>query len=205
MAKFIKKEVYYFEEPGDQNTEQVLEAVSKRVAEGKINKVVVASTSGKTALKFARSLQGKAEIFRVSESPFRREWKETWPCLNEENHKALKELGAIVINNIPYVFHNSVVDAARWDVTTPERLVKETLYCFGQGLKVAVEIALTAVSCGFIPPFEDVIAVGGSGNGADTAIVLRGTYPACIFDKDPQKRLEIREIIAMPLAKKWWD
>ena len=205
MAKLVKREVYYFEEPGDQNTEQVLEAVSKRVAEGTISKVVVASTSGETALKFARSLQGKAGLFCVSEAPFRREWNETWPCLNAENHEALKKLGATVINNVPYVFHDSIVEAARWEAAAPERLIKETLYCFGQGLKVAVEVALIAVSCGFVSPFEDVIAVGGSGNGADTAIVLRGTYPACIFDKDPQKRLEIREIIAMPLAKKWWD
>jgi hypothetical protein len=49
------------------------------------------------------------------------------------------------------------------------------------------------------------VAVGGSGAGADTAIVLRDTYPASLFDKDPAKRLEIREIIAMPTSKEWWD
>jgi len=26
-----------------------------------------------------------------------------------------------------------------------------------------------------------------------------------VFSKDREKRLEIREILAMPLAKKWWD
>lgn len=205
MAKLTKREVYYFEEPGKQNTEYVLEAVSKRVDKGGISKVIVASTSGETALKFARALQGKAEVFCVAEAPFRREWNEAWPCLYAENYEVLKKLGATVINNVPYVFHDSVAECARWNASAPERLVKETLYCFGQGLKVAVEVALIAVSCGFVPPFEDVIAVGGSSRGADTAIVLRGTYPACMFDKDPRKRLEIREIIAMPLAKKWWD
>jgi len=83
--------------------------------------------------------------------------------------------------------------------------VRETLYSFGQGMKVAVEVALTAVSCGYLTPYEDVIGVGGSGKGADTAIVLRATYPASMFDKDPAKRLEIREIIAMPVSKKWWE
>lgn len=205
MAKLTKREVYYFEEPGKQNTECVLEAVSKRVDNGGISKVIVASTSGETALKFARALQGKAEVFCVTEAPFRREWNEAWPCLDAENEEALRKLGATVINNVPYVFHDSVLEGARWNAAAPERLVKETLYCFGQGLKVAVEVVLIAVSCGFVPPFEDVIAVGGSSRGADTAIALRGTYPACIFDKDPRKRLEIREIIAMPLAKKWWD
>jgi len=50
-----------------------------------------------------------------------------------------------------------------------------------------------------------VIGVGGSGKGADTAIVLRATYPACLFDKDPAKKLEIKEIITMPISKKWWE
>lgn len=206
MAKVVKREVYYFEEPGKQNTEHVLEAVAKRVAEGGISKVVVASTSGETALAFARALPGKAEIICVSEAPFRREWDEAWPCLDEKNREALEKLGATVITNVPYVFHDSIVEVARWGAgASAERLVKETLYCFGQGLKVAVEVALIAVSCGFLPPFQDVIAVGGSGRGADTAIVMRATYPACMFDKDPAKRLEVREIVAMPLAKKWWD
>jgi hypothetical protein len=205
MAKPIKREVYYFKEPGEQNTEYVLEAVLKRVDKGGISKVIVASTSGETALKFAQALQGKVELFCVSEAPFRREWNEAWPCLTSENYETLKKLGVTVINNVPYVFHDSVVEGARWNADAPERLVKETLYCFGQGLKVAVEVALIAVSCGFVPPFEDVIAVGGSGRGADTAIILRGTYPASMFDKEPGKRLEIREIIAMPLVKKWWD
>jgi len=68
-----------------------------------------------------------------------------------------------------------------------------------------VEVALMAVSSGYVAPFQDVIAVGGSGTGADTAIVLRATYPAALFDKDPSKKMEIKEIIAMPIAKEWWE
>ncbi len=205
MSKVIKRQVYYLEEPGAQNTRYVLEAVAKRLDMGDLKKVIVASTSGETALKFARALTGKAELICVSEAPYRREWGEKWPCLSKENQEELQKLGAIVIDKVPYVFHDSVLEAARWQTTSPERLMKETLYCFGQGLKVAVEVALIAVSSGYLEPYQDVIAVGGSGKGADTAIVLRATYPACMFDKDPAKRLEIREIIAMPLTKKWWE
>jgi len=141
----------------------------------------------------------------VSEAPYRREWGERWRCLKSRLRKDLKELGADIIDEVPYVFHDSVLENARWPVVFPERLVKETLYSFGQGLKVAVEVALLAVSCGKVAPFRDVIAVGGSGKGADTAVLLRATYPACVFDKDPSKRLEMREVIAMPTAKKWSD
>jgi hypothetical protein len=205
MGKMIKRQVYYFDEPGEGNTQWVIEAVSQRLAAGGITKVVIASTSGKTAVEFARSLKGKAELVCVSESPYRREWGEQWPCLKQTFRRELEKLGVAIVDRAPYVLHSSVLEAARWPDTSAERLVKETLYSFGQGMKVAVEVALTAVSCGYVTPYEDVIGVGGSSKGADTAIVLRATYPASLFDKDPAKRLEIREIIAMPLSKKWWD
>jgi len=205
MAKMVKRQVYYFDEPGEENTQMVIEAVSERLELGGIRRVIIASTSGKTALEFARSLKGKAELICVSEAPYRREWGEQWPCLKQEFRQELEKLGVAIVDRAPYVLHSSVLEAARWPDTSPERLVKEILYSFGQGMKVAVEVALTAVSCGYATPYEDVIGIGGSSKGADTAIVLRATYPASLFDKDPAKRLEVREIIAMPLAKKWWD
>lgn len=205
MGKVIKREVYYFDEPGEENTQLVIEAVSWRLEAGGIKKVIVASTSGETATQFARSLKGKAELLCVSEAPYRREWGEEWPCIKQEFRQELERLGVTIIDKAPYVFHNSVLETAHWSGAFPERLVKETLYCFGQGMKVAVEVVLIGVSCGYVTPYEDVISVGGSGKGADTAIMLRATYPACLFDKDPAKRLEIREIIAMPVGKKWWE
>jgi len=205
MSKMVKRQVYYFDESGEENTQWVIEAVSQRLEVGGIRQVIIASTSGETAVAFARSLKGKAELICVSEAPYRREWGEEWPCLKQKFRQELESLGVNIMDNVPYVFHNSVMEAARWPNTSPERLVKETLYSFGQGMKVAVDVALTAVSCGYVVPYQDVIGVGGSGKGADTAIILRATYPASLFDKDPAKRLEIKEIIAMPIAKKWWD
>jgi len=205
MAEMVKRQVYYFDEPGEGNTQLVIEAVSQRLEASGIKEVIVASSSGETAVKFARNLKGKAGLICVSEAPYRREWGEEWPCLKQEFRQELERLGVAIIDRAPYVFNNSVLEAARWSGALPERLVKETLYCFGQGMKVAVEVVLNAVSCGYVTPYEDVIGVGGSGKGADTAIVLRATYPACLFDKDPAKRLEIKEVIAMPISKKWWE
>jgi hypothetical protein len=205
MTRVARRQVYYFDEPGEGNTDLVVKAVSRRLEAGGVSEVIVASTSGETAAKFARALKGKARLLCVSEAPYRREWGEKWPCLKARFKKELRELGVDIIDEVPYVFHDSVLESARWSSIFPERLVKETLYCFGQGLKVAVEVALLAVSCGKVAPFRDVIAVGGSSKGADTAIVLRATYPACLFDKDPARRLEIREIVAMPVTKRWSD
>jgi hypothetical protein len=203
MGKIVRED-YYFDEPGKQNTDDVIEAVKKRVEATGIRFVIVASTSGETALKFARALKGKAQVVCVSESPYRREWDQEWPCLKQEYRFELEKLGVIVLDKIPYVFHNSLLEGSRWETAFPELLIKETLYSFGQGLKVAVEVAFQAVCCGVIEPYQDVIAVGGSWSGADTAIIVRATYPAAMFSKDKNKRLEIREIIAMPRKKQWY-
>jgi len=201
VAKTVR-ETYYFEEPGEQNTRDVIDAVERRLAVGDIKDVVVASTSGKTAVEFAEALNG-VKVYCVSETPYLREWNFEWPCLKPEHKARLEKLGAVVLENIAYVFHNSVLEGSKWDPLYPEKLVREVLYTFGQGMKVAVEVVLIAVATGYLDPYREVIGVGGSSRGADTAAVIRSTYPGTIFSKDPKKKLEIREIIAMPRVKRW--
>ena len=101
----------------------------------------------------------------------------------------------IVAEKIPYLFHSSILDYSEWKVATPEIIMRETLYAFGDGLKVAVEVVLIAVASGFVEPYGDVIAVGGTSRGADTAIVMNATYPNHAISKDPKKRMRIREIL----------
>jgi len=65
-------------------------------------------------------------------------------------------------------------------------------------------VILIATDKELVKPYVDVIGVGGTGTGADTAIVARSTRTKEAFGGDRQRKLEIREILAMPLAKKWW-
>jgi len=67
-----------------------------------------------------------------------------------------------------------------------------TLKFFGQGVKVSVEIAVMALDAGLIPYGEDIIAIGGTGRGADTAVVIRPAHAANIFDT------YIAEVICKP-------
>ena len=77
-------------------------------------------------------------------------------------------------------------------IHTPNRIVRETLYRFCHGMKVAVEIALMAVDAGLLDPDREAIAIAGTGEGADTAVIIR---PACTRKF---RELEIREILAKP-------
>jgi hypothetical protein len=195
------KQCFYFNRPGKRNTAQVVTRVIDRLAEGDIKTVVVASTTGYTALAFSDALGGWDDVTLVSvgETPLIKEWGADWPVLTPDTKAKLEERGVVVADRIPYLMHSSVLDSSRWKAPIPEEILRDTLYAFGQGMKVAVEVVLIAVACGFIEPFQDVIAVGGTSRGADTAIVLRATFPNHVFSEDESKRLKIYEILCKPL------
>jgi hypothetical protein len=58
-------------------------------------------------------------------------------------------------------------------------------------MKVAAEITLMASDGGLLPDGSPIIAVAGSGHGADTAVVLKPTHAQTFFD------LRFLEIICM--------
>jgi len=71
-------------------------------------------------------------------------------------------------------------------------LIAHTYYTFSQGMKVAVEVASMAADADLVSTGADVIAVAGTGGGADTAIVLRPAHSNKFFST------KIREVLAMP-------
>jgi len=81
---------------------------------------------------------------------------------------------------------------AAFTPAAPNAIVRETLYTFCQGMKVAVEVALMAADAGLLDMAQEVIAIAGTGNGADTAIVLQPAYSRKF------QQLQIREILAKP-------
>jgi hypothetical protein len=75
---------------------------------------------------------------------------------------------------------------------TESDIMADTLRVFGQGLKVAIEIAMMAADAGLVSTSERVISVGGTGRGADTAIVLKPVNTSDFFD------MRVGEIICKP-------
>jgi hypothetical protein len=73
----------------------------------------------------------------------------------------------------------------------PVMLIADTLKLFGQGTKVAVEVAIMATDAGVLSG-KDIISVGGSSKGADTALVLKPANQSSLFD------MRIRETICKP-------
>jgi hypothetical protein len=196
----VTRPCVYLQKAGKHNTDKVIEAVVRRLDVGDIQTVVASSTTGYTARKLAEALQGRTDVtlISVAESALIREWGTAYPTLTPETKQDLEQRGVIVADKVSYVFHNSPFDQSKWQAPTPEEIVRETLYAFGQGLKVAVEVVLIAVASGYLAPFQEVIAVGGTHRGVDTAIVVNATYPNHIFSQDPTRRLRVHEILCKP-------
>jgi hypothetical protein len=185
------KTIAYFEEAGSKNTDETLRLARERALELGIRDVVVASSHGETALKAARIFGvEKTNIIAVTISEGFR--SEGWTMTPEER-KRLQDKGVKVFTGT-LALGGDVGSAFsdKRDGTTINDAVCETLYRFYQGMKVAVEIVLMAADAGLIPVDKEVIAVAGTGKGADTAIVVQPAYPRKFLD------LKIKEIIAKP-------
>src|SRR4030042_5606742 len=169
----------YFVKPGPANTGAVLEAAGRRAKELSSGRVVVASCTGQTAFAARKIFAPSARIIAVTHvtgfaEPNVQE-------LSEEDRRALQEQGVEVMT-CAHAF-GGVGRGVRNKVGTYQidEILAFTLRTFGQGTKVAVEIALMAADAGLIRPEEEVIAIGGSGKGADTALVLRPAPRSPIF------------------------
>jgi hypothetical protein len=174
------KRIEYFTSYGSQNTERTIEIVKNRVEKDNIKTVVVASMSGETGVTFSKALKDLAIVVSHKE-------------MNSSYKQQIIKLGGKAVDKTHLALHMEGMDD-----------VRESFRTFGQGFKVAVEVILIAADKGEVNLYEDVISVGGTGKGADTAIIARATPTKEIFSKDENKKLEIREILAMPLKKKWW-
>jgi hypothetical protein len=73
-----------------------------------------------------------------------------------------------------------------------EEIIAYTLRIFGEGTKVAVEIALMAADAGCVSTQEPCLSIGGTGEGADTLILLQPAHAQNFFD------LKVVEILAKP-------
>jgi len=180
----------YFPNPGPENTETTLEAAFERANIVKINKVLVSSCSGKTAFKALDLFGNNFSLIIVTHvTGFK---KPDYQELAEKDRKLLLERGAIVLT-AQHAF-GGVGRAFRNKTGTYQidEVVAHTLRTFGQGTKVAIEMALMAADAGLIRTDENVISIGGTATGVDTALLLKPAHTHNFFD------MKVKEIICKP-------
>lgn len=188
-----ERKIIYFEEPGERNTEDTINAASQRLKDGDIKHVVVASHRGKTALKVAEKLKGSGiQVIAVTvAASTKQEIKDEW----NTNLPKLKELGVMTHRGVYSFAGVERAIKARWGGAGPAVLMGDTLKVLGEGVKVGVDISLMSADAGLIPAGENVMAIAGTSRGADTCMVIKSTYSSRFFD------LAIREIVCKPYTE----
>ena len=61
------------------------------------------------------------------------------------------------------------------------KLIAHALRLLGEGVKVYVEIGVMAADAGLIPVDRDIVAIGGTGSGSDTALVVKPATASVFF------------------------
>jgi len=184
--------ITYFDKPGEANTEAVAAVVKARCQELSIRHVVVASCSGATARTVGEALKGTgAAVVAVAEHAGFQGGDA--PSLPDAERQELEAQGIRVVVGSHALSGVGRSITKKFGGVTPVEIIAATLRLFGtQGVKVAVEAAVMAADAGQVPTDREIIAVGGTESGADTAVVLRAAHMNNFFD------LEIREILAKP-------
>jgi uncharacterized protein len=184
----MKKDILYFEENGRGYTCLALKAAKERAVELGIKQVVFATTHGYTAIEAADIFRDSGiELIAVGLS-FSCCY-EGWDMSQCEREKIESSGIKVLIGH--HGLSRGVAEAFEGNVSAAE-IIARTFYCFSQGMKVAVEISIMAAEAGLIPVDREIIAVAGTGEGADTAVVITPAFAWKL------KELKIHEIICKP-------
>ena len=186
----MERKIVYFPQPGSQNTDEVLRLAKLRAKELGIKSILVASTTGDTAIKAVEAFKG-ARVVAVSHFTGMRE--PNIQEFTEENKQKVLSAGGTVLTTTHAFSGLSRAMRKKFKMYLFEEVVANTLRLFGQGMKVVCEIALMAADAGLVRTDEDVISIGGTSRGADTAVVLRPVNSEDFFD------LKVKEILCKPL------
>lgn len=185
----MKCQVSYWNKPGRTNTERTIHAAWQRAEQLKIKNFVVASCSGYTVKKLLRKTKKSHIIMVTHQAGFRT----PGACeIDKKTIAALTQKGVNVFTGTHFFGGVGRAVRMKFGGLEVDELVAHTLRIFGQGVKVAVEIAVMAMDAGLLPYNKEIIAIGGSGEGADTAIVCLPRHGKDFFS------FEVSEIICKP-------
>jgi hypothetical protein len=187
--KHLQTMCYIFEKPGKENTQKTIEIAAQKAEEENVENILIASCSGRTALMAAPYFKERNLVVVTHATGF---LKPDHQQFDKGNRTKLENSGAKILTCQHAL--GGVGRAVRKKLSTYqlEEIIAYTLRLFGEGTKVAIEIALMAADAGLVSTNQECISIGGTSEGADTALLLKPAHAQNFFD------LKIMEILAKP-------
>ena len=190
----IHETTHYFETAGREHTEETLKlAVTTARALG-IKNIVLATTEGGTAKMMADSIDHEGITVTVVTHAFGQATPNTNP-MSAELRRYLIEKGFQICTAAHALSGAERCLSKTFTGVYPVEIIAHTLRMFGQGTKVCVECAIMAMDADELVFAAPVVALGGTGGGLDTAMVITPSYSSSILDT------KIHEILCKPSLK----
>lgn len=193
--------IAYFSEPGRQNTDETFLIAKNRALELGIKTIVVASITGETGVRAVEAFGG-FNVIVVSHNTGYAE--PNVQQMNSENIKRIKEKGAAIVTTtsafggLSRAMRQASLMPPGSDYVVGD-IVANSIRIFGQGVKVACEVASMAADSGLVRTDEEIISIAGtnlglkeSARGADTALVLQPANVHLFF------QTRVKEILCKP-------
>ena len=182
----MEGKISYFKEIKRENTGQTFKIAKQWGQELGIRTFVVASTTGWTGVQAMKAFEGM-KLIVVSHCYGSRQ-PNTW-LFKDENLQLLKGKDVPIVT-AAHAFGGITRAMSQMKITEAPTtyvigdIVANTLRMFGQGMKVACEVACMAADAGLVRCDEDIISMGGSGRvgGADVAVVLTPANSHRLFE-----------------------
>lgn len=178
----------YFDSVGKINTQETIALALKTAAEKNIKYMAMASSSGDTA-KLLLNVKDIQIICVTLANGF---FEPGQKVMTQEVCSELEEGGIRVLRTTHALSGAERGISRAFGGVYPVEIIAYALRMFGQGTKVCVEISVMALDAGLIPYGEPIIAIGGTGKGVDTALILTPSHANSIFET------KIHEIICKP-------
>ena len=185
----MEYKVTYFEKPGYENTDLTLKLAKQRAEQLGIKNVVVASYTGYVGIKASEVFKGYNLIVVAGVVGFK---EPNVHRLSQENRSKIEKNGGKILHAAHSFGTLGRAINRKFNTIQVDEIIAHVLRLFGQGTKVACEVTCMAADAGLIRTDEEAIGIGGTGGGADAAIVLKPTNTHTFFD------IKIREIICKP-------
>ena len=192
----MEQSTVYFEKPGgEENTDQTFKLAKQRADALGIKTFIVASTTGSTAVKAVDALEGYKVIIVTHAAGYRGTNTQEF---TEESRKIVEGKGGIIVTAAHTLggIQRALATPVEGRPPAPSQaigdVVAQALRLFSQGTKVACEIAAMAADAGLVKVDEEIISIGGTGRGADTALVIKPDYTHRFFG------MRVKEIICKP-------
>ncbi len=179
----MKKDIIYYESTREDHTLETFALVKQRASEAGIKRIVLASTTGRTALKAIDYFKDTEISLVVIPHQYGFDEESLFPS---DIAKALRENGHEVYFGT-MLFHTEKL----YGLNTPN-VIANFLRCFCEGVKVCFEITLMAADGGLVKTGEPIIAVAGTGANSDTALLMQASTSRNLG------KLRVNEIICKP-------